>query len=470
MNCVAVRELVRFSYGGKSFDFDPDTLRFGVPGRPNRRLEERWARVQDSDKPPSPAINFITVNVAQDCNLACPYCYAHQGDFGGPRMMMPEDVAVKAVDWMFANSGDKQDCYIRFLGGEPVLNVPVMRKTMEHAERRAEESGKRIHFCVNTNGTIFTSALEEAILKHRMSVLISIDGTREVHDRSRIFVGGKGSYDAIARNVEKFLACDPYAMANATITASNPDVYDYALNFRGLGFRLVRFALVGTVDPQIAVRSDELLERVLDNYDRLAKRYMSDLRSGDVWYMYDALRFYDGLVGLKKKTHRCGAGVGSATVCADGSIHLCHRFASSGSQKIGQVDGGPPKVPESVLRMSQLLPSMPLVPADMGEPVPTGPVFRHHRLDGEMLFEQRGSRAGGFNVCSACDIRHLCGGGCFSDSAYLFGDIHGGSDSFKCEADRHLAKIAMWLIDEIYREGGSLLEEVERLHGFAALH
>jgi sulfatase maturation enzyme AslB (radical SAM superfamily) len=465
---------VRFAYAGNRYVLCPETLVFWrEDGEPKRHAAPLSFRTPEN----AAGINFVTLNVAHDCNMACPYCFAKQGLFGGERELMTSENAIRVVDWMLSNSGAKTDCYLRFLGGEPLLNLPVMRAAMAHGRCAAERLGKRLHFSVSTNGTIFNDDVRAVFQEFAPTLSISIDGTREAHNVHRVFRSGKGTYDAVVKNVEHFLAVDPMAMVNGTLTAQNVDIYDYVVEFRKLGFRLIRFAMVGYSDAGVAVRRMELLEKIQREYDKIAERYISDLRSGDVWWFADFHKYFGGLHERQGRRHRCGAGTDYVNIDVRGNIHLCHRFAGENTQVLGNVEGEF-HVPPSIARMNQLsgdFPSVPSVNPDrsrtfeqlvqlrrgLAAPPTPAPRVRHSGLDGRDLLAGAQGRV---NPCAICDIRHLCGGSCFHDGQILFDDLHGGPDVFKCEVDRHLAKISVWLVDQLNRLNPPMFEELHDLY------
>jgi sulfatase maturation enzyme AslB (radical SAM superfamily) len=464
---------VEFEYAGNRYVFHPETLRVRREGEQSQsRLAPLTFKTPETDA----GINFVTINVAHDCNMACPYCFAKQGLFGGERELMASADAIRIIDWLLASAGSKPDCYLRFLGGEPMMNLPVMRDAMVYGRRAAERAGKRLSFSVNTNGTIFTEEVRVLFEEFRPTISISIDGTREAHNVHRIFRSGKGTYDVVAKNVEHFLKLDPLAMVNGTLTAQNLDISEYVAAFRKLGFRLVRFAMVGYSDPGVAVRRRELLDKIRSEYDKIAESYLADLKRGDVWWFSDFHKYFGGLRARKGRRHRCGAGTDYLNIDVRGNIHLCHRFSGEHTQVLGNLQGAV-NIPPSIGRMNQLDEAIASVPSRHPER-PAGPerlvqlrlgtaarasaspALRHSGLDGRDLL---GGLHGQVNPCALCDIRHLCGGSCFHDGQILFDDLHGGPDVFKCEVDRHLSKISTWLVDEIDRFDPSLFDELQGL-------
>ncbi|MEU8926710.1 radical SAM protein [Kitasatospora sp. NPDC048545] len=481
-----------FAYQGERYTFRPNGLQFEPVGRSNERLANHFesvaARQPDLRPLPKGGISFITLNVAHDCNMACPYCFAKQGLYGGrERKLMDEESARRSVDWLFDQAGEKPEVYLRFLGGEPLMNVPVIRKAAEYAEAKAEQTGKRIYMSINTNGTLYNAEIAQLLKDHRMTVSISMDGTRAAHNTFRVFRNGKGTYDAVVRNVKKFLEVDPDTMINATLTAANLDVDEYAALFRDLGVKMVRFAMVGTAVPEIAVAKEEKLAHVLAAYDRLARSYRDQLLSGDVWYLADFYKYFANFRNLEKRHNRCGAGTAYVNVDVDGNVNLCHRFTTDGTQRIGKVASRAVDVPLGIRTRDQLQPTAASVPSGpevsqltgqpgiralklLGEKDTSGrssvPAHLHKQLDGTPFFNQSDSVAGvvNANVCAGCDIRYVCGGSCFHDGEILYGDLFGGPDGFKCEVDRHLAKISMWLLDSIFEHDPVLLDRLDDLH------
>jgi uncharacterized protein len=446
-----------YTYHGGSFRFFPEAVNFqnaaGVQFRP--------AEVAVRPHAAETGVNFITLNVAHDCNMACPYCFAKQGLYGGPRKMMTPEVARKSVDWLLNVSGARRDCYVRFLGGEPLMNVPVMRDTMGYATARAAAVDKRVHFSINTNGTIYSSEIDDLLRQYHVQISISIDGTEDAHDRHRIFRNGAGTYDTVVKNVPMLLTCDPLAMVNGTMTADTLDVSEYAKCFRQLGFQLIRFAIVGTTEASMAIRQEELLDKLRDQYDRLAEYYIAELDAGRIWYLADFYKYIPNLRAGQLRGNRCGAGTSYVNIDVDGQVHMCHRFTADRTQHVGSIADGAPAVEKGVTKVFQLMTVLPSAPS--GKAKPLNPVFRHRQLDGTLFFEQSESVAGGANPCHACDIRHLCGGYCYHDGEILFGNLHGGPDGIKCEVDRHLAKITMWMLDHLGYSNPAL-DRLDHLH------
>lgn len=142
----------------------------------------------------------LTLFVDHQCNLRCSYCYT------GDKSKRPMSVgtmrdAVRLIAGMPMPHLD-----VSFFGGEPLLRKELVRETVEFVERTLAELPEprpSLRFIMNTNATLID---DEAIAlmsrPRRFTVFASIDGPRELHDRYRVNVAGKGSYDATLRGVE----------------------------------------------------------------------------------------------------------------------------------------------------------------------------------------------------------------------------------------------------------------------------
>lgn len=69
----------------------------------------------------------LCLHIAHDCNLACKYCFAEEGEYHGRRALMSLEVGKKALDFLVANSGNRRNLEVDFFGGEPLMNWDVVK-------------------------------------------------------------------------------------------------------------------------------------------------------------------------------------------------------------------------------------------------------------------------------------------------------------------------------------------------------
>jgi uncharacterized protein len=109
---------------------------------------------------------------------------------------MPLEIAQPAVDRFLERS--EADCHISFYGGEPLLNLDLIKRTIAHAEAII---AKNVQFNMTTNGTLLTPAVCNYLREKKIRLTISLDGPRNIHDRNRVDKNGQGSFDTVMKNL-----------------------------------------------------------------------------------------------------------------------------------------------------------------------------------------------------------------------------------------------------------------------------
>ncbi len=177
----------------------------------------RFVTDEGVDEPP---LRAISLAIAQKCNLACTYCYAQQGEFGGAAKNMPHDVALRAVDLLFRNAHAGDRVNVSFLGGEPLVNRIVLREATEYAATLGAERGVGVTFSITTNGTLLRDDDADFFERHRFAVTVSIDGIGETHDRLRPSKSGRGSFDELVARVRPLLERQRAMQVSARVTVT----------------------------------------------------------------------------------------------------------------------------------------------------------------------------------------------------------------------------------------------------------
>lgn len=207
------------------------------------RCDVRAMRFYDDDDELRDAITrqvaHITLELTQACNARCHYCpyVTNAPRYKTPRRMDWTTI-VRALAVLMSHSADVAECSVSFWGGEPLLELPLMRRTVEHIAR--EYPTRAIRYQFTTNGTLFTDAAVDFLTAQDVTVVVSLDGPALVHDRHRVLRTGGGTFERISTGLR-------------TILRRNPDYYS----------KRVRFHCVLTpgVDPRAVdefFRHDEL--------------------------------------------------------------------------------------------------------------------------------------------------------------------------------------------------------------------
>lgn len=165
-------------------------------------------------------VDQITLQVTQNCNLRCGYCiYSADSNLdqrSHSRHHMTYETAKKALNFYKEHSQDSDIAGISFYGGEPLLEFDLIRKVVSYAKEIF--SGKHISFAITTNATLLTEDVLDYLVENKFILTISMDGPREVHDKNRRFLDGKGSFDIVMDNLHLFYQKYPNEIKNITIS------------------------------------------------------------------------------------------------------------------------------------------------------------------------------------------------------------------------------------------------------------
>ena len=163
-------------------------------------------------------LQTLVVNVTNQCNLACTYCYEYGEDKivdtenGQQPKFMSEETARESVEFALRESRENKHAHITFFGGETLMNFPVLKSTIAYARRTRRRSRARtIDFSLTTNATLLQPDVIEFLADERVGVTISIDGPEEMQDKFRVFNNGQGSYDMAAPKIKALLARHTHA-------------------------------------------------------------------------------------------------------------------------------------------------------------------------------------------------------------------------------------------------------------------
>lgn len=147
---------------------------------------------------------FLGIIPSRRCNMACAYC-----NFGANHAsdeVIDPDIVISAIDYFAAltERKNKQMFSIQFFGGEPFVEQEIIDIAVHHARLVGAKTGLIPHFEVLTNG--FLSEQQRVFIKNYFDrVVISFDGFKKYHDRTRPINSRQGSFEKVADTL-KYLA------------------------------------------------------------------------------------------------------------------------------------------------------------------------------------------------------------------------------------------------------------------------
>lgn len=304
--------------------------------------EDIYEKPINSYKDRPTVVKALCLHIAHDCNLACKYCFAEEGEYKGKRELMSYEVGKKALDFLVDNSGSRRNLEVDFFGGEPLMNFQVVKDLVKYGRSIEEKNNKHFRFTLTTNGVLLNDEIMEFANENMDNVVLSIDGRKEIHDMMRPFPKGDGSYDLIvpkfikfadSRNQEKYYV-------RGTFTHNNLDFSKDVLHLADLGFKQISVEPVVAKDTDDYAIREEDLPKLYEEYDNLAKemvkRHGTDREFNFFHFMIDL----EGGPCVYKRLSGCGSGTEYLAVTPTGDLYPCHQFVGDTDFLMGNVDTG----------------------------------------------------------------------------------------------------------------------------------
>lgn len=287
-------------------------------------------------------VKALCLHIAHDCNLACKYCFAGEGEYHGKRELMSYEVGRKALDFLVESSGSRRNLEVDFFGGEPLMNFEVVKQLVEYGRSIEEKYNKKFRFTLTTNGILLNDEILEFANKEMGNLVLSLDGRKEVHNLMRPRRGGQESYDDI---VPKFIkAANSRNQMNyyvrGTYTHNNLDFAEDVKHMAELGFEQI------SVEPVVAPPSedyaikDEDVPVLLEQYDELAKYLLKRKADGKPVNFFHFMIDLSGGPCVAKRLSGCGSGTEYLAVAPNGDLYPCHQFVGMPDFLMGNVDTG----------------------------------------------------------------------------------------------------------------------------------
>ena len=287
-------------------------------------------------------VKALCLHIAHDCNLACQYCFAEEGEYHGRRALMSFEVGKKALDFLIANSGNRRNLEVDFFGGEPLMNWEVVKQLVEYGRSKEKEYNKNFRFTMTTNGVLLNDEIMDYCNREMSNVVLSLDGRKEVNDKMRPFRGGKGSFDLIVPKFQKFaeMRGDRDYYVRGTFTCHNLDFSKDVTEFADLGFRSMSIEpVVAKPEEEYAIREEDL-PQIMEEYDHLAEEYIKRKKEGRGFNFFHFNIDLNQGPCVAKRLSGCGSGTEYLAVTPWGDLYPCHQFVGQEEFLLGNVDTG----------------------------------------------------------------------------------------------------------------------------------
>jgi uncharacterized protein len=366
-------------------------------------------------------VDRLVLFVTNQCNLACSYCFEKAGRLKDINQMDLETLR-STLTYFLDNFDHPGAIRICFFGGEPLLNMSLLKNSISLFDDIAAKYQVRFRFGLTTNGTVMNDDILDFIIANDIRVQVGMDGPETTHNLYRKFSDGRDSYRTVVANVRKLAEyCE--VSARVTLTDFNMDLIKTCLELEEIGFSEVKMEYVS--DGNFNKRQS--LKRFSANLRSFADCFIANIQRKKL------VNFALFLIYLKKihlgshyNRFPCQAGVSQYTVATDGSIYLCHRFNNCSGYKCGDIHRGL----DNQKRLAFL---------------------REHQK-----FNRLNSK------CRNCWAQSLCGGTCYHVSYTGNGDTRQISD-FDCEYRKLVLAQVLYIYASLTENEKLFINNMKRL-------
>lgn len=280
-----------------------------------------------------PPLSLLIKPASGSCNLRCRYCfYTDEAEnravasMGRMTLSTMRTLADKAL--AFADGG----CTFAFQGGEPTLmGVDFFRAVSDYVDAHPNPKRVRVHYAFQTNGMLLDNAWAEWFAENHVLVGISLDGTKDIHDRYRLDKDGRGTFNrvmAAIRLLERHhVEYNILTVVTAATARSGRQVYNF-FKKNHLGYQ----QYIECLDPIGEPPGGHAYSLTPERYETFLKSLF------DAWYLdmkagrYVYIRYFENLLmildGQEPESCNMRGFCGSQWVIeADGSVYPCDFYA-----------------------------------------------------------------------------------------------------------------------------------------------
>lgn len=282
------------------------------------------------------------------CNMRCIYCHSFSKPLNAKGWDMDKDTAKSVVDFMFKTTA--KEFGIEFQGGDCSFNFDIVKFVFDYARDLANKQKRNVKFSVVTNLTNvdddFIKFLQDNI---PIGLCTSLDGPKEVHDKNRKYLGGRGSYEDVVywikRIREEMKGYDFRFHALTTITKYSLDYGKEIVDeFRKLGFHNAWLRFMNNLGfaektwDKIGYTAEEYLKFWNDTLDYVLKINRGGEEFREVWaFLVSSMILEKESTNMVDFRSPCGAGIGQLLYNHKGDIFTCDEAKVLDIFKLGNV-------------------------------------------------------------------------------------------------------------------------------------
>lgn len=140
----------------------------------------------------------LTIAPTMECNFACSYCYEE----GYRHNTMNDKVQNSVIDFVKRRKDIIKNLSVSWYGGEPLLALDIIEKLTKSF---LEITGEEINYSAGivSNGYKLTRNVAKKLKDLKIkNIQVTLDGHKEIHNKRRMLLNGKGTFDKIINNIK----------------------------------------------------------------------------------------------------------------------------------------------------------------------------------------------------------------------------------------------------------------------------
>ena len=279
----------------------------------------------------SPRLHLV-VHTTRNCNFRCTYCYMnHKNE------RISKDAQDGIINYIRKNIHRYMSVHISWFGGEPLMEMGAIEYISKEVIDICSKASRPYTSSVTTNGYYLTPKNIETLLKCKVrNFHLTIDGTKETHDKQRVLIDGSPTFDRIIENL-LYIKNDVPTRALAVSIRTNmtkqhestlSSYYDfYNCLFGDDGrFSLQVKPVADYGGDRVKAIENDLLPNMCCIYDSLSK-------------LNGKIKFYWNMQDLSIGSSVCPSRMHNKyTIGCDGSVHKCDEDVGEiGEKPIGHL-------------------------------------------------------------------------------------------------------------------------------------
>lgn len=359
-------------------------------------------------------INKICLAVSYNCNFSCLYCYNNTKADNTSVSLMTATTARRAIDFLSDNSS-KDTLAIDFFGGEPLLNFNVINIAADHCRSKKKD----IKFSITTNATLITPSIAEFLKVNDFKVVVSIDGSENIHNQVRKYRNGKDSYESVIKGIDilrQYIAAEKLTY-NVVATKLFPYAEKIVSELQERGMSNISLNTVSAPGSSQLDINETTMQCLMESEEQIFKKLLTLDTILHVRYL-PFIQIMKIFAQGKKKMLRCGVYTDLA-ISAEGNFYPCHRFIGDNKFRLGDLWKG---------------------------------LLEEEREKSYLSYSEYHTK------CDSCWGRYICGGPCLYDSYAYTGSINGIAE-LKCKRTLRLIELSAMLYGELIKRNKEMLKE-----------